>query len=136
MPTGMKNMAETERKVKENSSKAFTSKEICRIIKLARKQQVASLRIGEFSVVFQESNLKTGAVKQPALSKKEVVESAPHQEVADSEKALSLTDKRVVEELRRTQLLMDDPLAFEEAEIDAVITGDSGGSEEYLEENY
>lgn len=108
--------------------KPFTSNEICRIIRLCRKNDVANLKIGELSVSFHEKSPKTvkkviGSQSHVDLPNVSPVPLSTSKPVVGAERELSEHDKRVIEDLEAAQLLIDDPQAFEAQEIDAAING-------------
>lgn len=127
--TGTKNMDRNEQKSSKTLSKPFSSTEICRIIKLCRKNEVADLKIGEFEVSFHRKAEKIvqkvsgvqSHVTLPKVESMSVTTSKPV--VGKTENEFGIQDERILAELEHTQLLIDDPAAFEREEIDAAING-------------
>lgn len=126
-------MANSDEKSLQKGQKKFSTAEICRIIKLCKKNGVSELKIGEFEVSFHEKSEKLskniplnlesihGSKRKSDLPEKstEVITSRP--EVEKLERRFGVQDRRELEELEAAQLLIDDPAAFEAAEIDAAL---------------
>lgn len=115
-------MDRSDQKVVKTGPKAFSPAEICRIIKVAKKQGVASMQIGDFSVSFHEP-LHKGSERKSNLPNVVTVPLTASKPVAATEREFGVQDKRTLDELRAAQLLIDDPLSYEEAEIDAALHG-------------
>lgn len=110
------------------SEKKFSTAEICRIIKLCRKNEVAGLRLGDFEVSFHKKAEKivqkfVGSQSNVDLPKtiQSVTTSKPV--VGKTEQEFGIQDQQTLRELEQAQLLIDDPVAFEQEEIDAALGG-------------
>lgn len=120
-------MEPTEDKSSQKAHKKFSTADICRIIKLCRKNDVSELKLGEFEISFQKkiekivtkSNESERKLDLPMYQHVPVTTSKPVVETV--EKGFGIQDQLVLRELEAAQLLIDDPVAYEEAEIDAAI---------------
>lgn len=108
----------------KKESEMFSKADICRIIKIARSQGVKFLDLGEFKVSFYEKESKTKSVSgfegklNPPNENMKPTASKP---VAAQKESIHEHDQRVLMELQQAQLLIDDPAAYEAAEIDAAL---------------
>lgn len=124
-PIGTMNMARNEEKSVHKVPKSFSATEICRIIKLCKKSDVSELKIGEFEVSFHKKADKT--VQKPIESERKLdlpstPSVTPSTPVAGNvERDFGIQDRQTLAELEASQLLIDDPVSYEEQEIDAAI---------------
>ena len=114
-------MATNEQKAVKSVQKVFSVKEICHIIQVCHKNEVSSLTLGEFSLSFEKRD-RSMAVSPKRRSNLPEVVTTPLSAVNDRTKLdedtyVSLSQK----EYEAAQLLIDDPVAFENAEIDAAL---------------
>lgn len=121
LPTGTRVMATNEQKAVKSVQKVFSVKEICHIIQVCHKNEVSSLTLGEFSLSFAKTD-RSMAVSPKRRSNLPEVVTTPLSAVNDRTKLdedtyVSLSQK----EYEAAQLLIDDPVAFENAEIDAAL---------------
>lgn len=121
LPTGTRVMATNEQKAVKSVQKVFSVKEICYIIQVCHKNEVSSLTLGEFSLSFEKRD-RSMAVSPKRRSNLPEVVTTPLSAVNDRTKLdedtyVSLSQK----EYEAAQLLIDDPVAFENAEIDAAL---------------
>lgn len=107
----------------ETNPLALTAKEFCRILDTCHKTGVLKLRLGELEVEF-------GARVAPGSTK--VLDQTPEvmsdlgsdnhntgsKEIEPPKDLLTVADKESLEDLARSQLLMDDPTGFEQVMID------------------
>ena len=110
----------------------FQSKEICNIIKVCSEAGVVELKFGGLEVKFGGASLPSPK-KSPAelgFQGKEAYQISPQKSVLPDSNATSqkmdLIDKQVLEDLERTNLLLEDPLAYEQMIFDEHLTGNAG----------
>jgi len=117
-----------EPSIEKKFQKRFTTTEICRIIKTCKTNNVADLTIGDLEISFNREIPETftiGSQRKLDLPELYVPVTTPTQVVEKVEQEFGVQDLRALEELQHAQLLIDDPIAFEDAEIDAAIHGSS-----------
>lgn len=92
---------------------SFSSKDLCRIIETASKANVSTIKIGNLEVSFLPKSLPT--IEDLSKTHSDAVEqtSSPEQKVS-----MTPVEKDLLEEARTSQLMVDDPLAFEQEIID------------------
>ena len=127
-------MAQTEQKAVKKSQKGFSVAEICRIIELSHKNGVSNLKLGDIEVSFhtKEPRIrnKSGSERKPDLPETKSIQ------VTTSRPVVAQPDGRMtprgftispeeLEEYRKAQILIDDPVAYENAEIDAALHGET-----------
>lgn len=124
---GTKNMERNEQKTSKTLPKPFSSSEICRIIKLCRKNKVAEMKLGDFEVSFHSDEKPLPKVRSqshvdlPKTNTVTVTTSKPV--VGKTESEFGIQDQRELRELEAAQQLIDDPVGYEQEEIDAAING-------------
>lgn len=124
-PTGYKSLT--------SSKDMFKVKEICHIVRVCSEAGVTELKFGDLEVKFGGAFLSSPTKTEPAplgFSEKEAYQSLPLKPVLPDSNTLSqkmnFIDKQVLEELERSQLMLEDPLAYEQLVIDEHISGDVG----------
>ncbi len=124
MPIGTRNMVADSEKDSKKLQKRFSTTEICRIIKLCRKNEVSELKLGDFEVTFQRKLKKVSKKAEKVDDTVPVNTSLPTREdLKQVERSFGVQDRQTLKELEAAQLLIDDPVAFEEEEIDAAMQG-------------
>lgn len=96
---------------------SLRASEICYIIRVASKNNVSDLKIGDFCLSFARSQ---GQGDQPNRSSVDSVKPvAPGSEKAESINALSYEDQQaLLDDVRSRQLMIDDPVAYEQLIMD------------------
>lgn len=93
------------------------SRDICDIIKTCAQSGVASLKWGDFHVSFAFPSQPV-IVDLPKTTADGFASQASEQELSVDSK-LSTVDRELLEDMARAQLIIDDPLAYEQAMVDA-----------------
>lgn len=108
-------------KVARTVQKVFSVKEICHIIQVCHKNGVSGLTLGDFSLSFGENVRESGVAsrKRSNLQDVETVLLKNDRAELDEKTYVSVSQK----EFESAQMLIDDPVAFENAEIDAALHG-------------
>jgi hypothetical protein len=97
---------------------SFSPKDICRMIEVSAHYGVAILKFGNVEITFKDSFVGPSAiVDQPKASSQDYSGPASPETVPQSEE-LSPLEKQSLEDMRWSQLMLDDPLAFETEMID------------------
>jgi hypothetical protein len=109
-----------EKQVK--TSRALKISELCRIIKTCRKHGVDSITIGEVHLEFAVSPQRNGEPKSESTSAgpPQTQISVPIQDPRahiNPKSMFTPQDKELMMDLERSQLLIDDPEAFEQVMI-------------------
>lgn len=98
--------------------KGFSVTQICRIIKECRKNGVISFKLGELALDFKE------------LAEKAESNMPSRREQRVNEKELgSVYTASEDEDMHDEQLLIDDPIGFEEQQIDRLVGNSRDGNE-------
>jgi hypothetical protein len=111
-----------------NIPEVFTNVNICRIIKVCKEAGVSKLKFGDLEVEFNQPVKRFGPEEKLAYQKPAQVIAAPESKANTN--APSAFDKTLHEDLRITQLMLEDPLAYEQMVIDAQINGGHMGAHE------
>lgn len=99
------------------SQRVLTSKDFQEILDLCKSNGVARIRLGEVEIQFGQAI--TQAKTQP-------VEGAEALASVSSEKSsVSLGNTQALDEAEETQRMIDDPVGFEQSQIDAHLTQES-----------
>ena len=121
LPTGTRVMATNEQKAVKGVQKVFSVKEICHIIQACHKNEGSSLTLGEFSLSFEKRDRSMAVSSKRRSNLPEAVttplSAVNYRTKLDEDTYVSLSQK----EYEAAQLLIDDPVAFENAEIDAAL---------------
>lgn len=95
--------------------KPATIKELCKLIETAAAHGVSELKYADLSVTFGPKDRK-GAEETVYLPKEFSLDTLASQ---DSEQSVPpQVSHELLEDMRRSQLLIDDPMAFEQEMID------------------
>lgn len=101
---------------KQKRPRASRMDDICRIIETASKSGVVKLKFHDVEVEFSPSSasLGTNALVDPSNY------ISSNMALPDSEQKdeFIIQDPAIIEQLRRSQLMIDDPMAFEQEMID------------------
>lgn len=109
----------------------FKVKEICHIIRVCSEAGVTELKFGGLEVKFGGAFSPADKPKPATLGFQEnkAYQSLPQKPVLPESdtfsQQMSFTDRSVLEELERSQLMLEDPLAYEQMVIDSYV-GDVG----------
>lgn len=108
---------------------SLQSSDICDIIKACAKSGVLELSLDGFSVKFAPPPGPVEAkVAGPLHTYQNLPESALSLAEMGSDGEASVEfgfqDRQVLEDIRRTQLLIDDPSSWEQEQIDAIVEND------------
>jgi hypothetical protein len=103
-----------------NRVKQFTPLSICLIIESAAKNGVAALKFGDLEINFSPKAVEEGHSADIDLPKHLEPIHATHasEQTLRIDDTLETVDKELLEDMRVTQLMFDDPLAFESEMID------------------
>lgn len=93
----------------------FKPADICRIIEACSKFSVSEIRFSGFEIKFKELGLP--AIVDPP---KTITRNFSHQasETDTVDPKIGMLDEQLMEDMRRAQLMIDDPLAYEQEIID------------------
>lgn len=107
-------------KVARSVQKVFSVKEICHIIQVCHKNGVSELGLGDLRLSFGEKDRESGVVvrKKPNVPDVDEYSTSDRKEL-DEKTYVSVSQR----EFESAQMLIDDPVAFENAEIDAALGG-------------
>lgn len=99
------------------------ARDICAIIKSCSQNGVTVFRFGDLSLQFEPIEISRSPVAMPDWPK------APYHPEASAvaQEKLEQVDKNLVEDMRLSQLLIDDPLGYEQEMIDAHMRGTNYG---------
>lgn len=105
--------------------RGFNAAEICYIIRVASKHNVTGLKIGDLSLSFARSQ---GHGDQPNRSSVDSVKPvAPGSNRAENVNALTDENQReIMEDIYSRQLMIDDPVAYEQLVMDDQEAGQRG----------
>jgi len=93
-------------------------KDICGIIKACNSANVSSLKLGQLEITFQPKVVPTCAESTvPTESFTQALNSGS-KEIELPTSLATEADQQVLEDLQRSQLMMDDPVAFEALMVD------------------
>ena len=107
---------------------SLRTKSICSLIKTAHQCGVSRLKIGDLEVRFFDPARQPGSQQEDFP---EFAESyAKDSEETGEDSASPKIPKELVERFAEEQQLLDDPLAFEQAQIDLQLNRATGGDEE------
>lgn len=103
------------------NSKPLQPTAICRIIETCAKLGVSTLKWGDLEVKFTSPSLEYVGQEEPLdLSKNFTPLTEPHESVShDGTNKSVLIDKALLEDIELSQLMLDDPMAFEQQMVDA-----------------
>ncbi len=107
---------------------SFSVKDICRIIEISAHSGVAVLKFGDIEIKFRD-NGPSAIVDQPKAS---LQESSPQAsgETEPQVQTLSPIQEDLLIESYESQLLFDDPMAYEQMIIDGYSSGRNGRIED------
>lgn len=115
-----------------NSTKStvasFSVKDICRIIEISAHSGVAVLKFGDIEITFRE-NGPSDIVDQPKAPFQESSPQASGEQEPQAQ-VLSPIQEELLEESYESQLLFDDPMAYEQMIIDGFSSGRNGPIED------
>jgi hypothetical protein len=124
----------TDKKSLTKPTVLLNAKDICYIIKACSEAGVSELKFGDLEVSFKGGALlaKPGKDTPATLGFKENEAYQNEQQPAlpdrkaPSEKKMSLFDKEILEELEKSQLMIEDPIGYERFVIDEQLSRDAG----------
>lgn len=101
----------------KSSKKATAATEVCAIIGACRTAGVSSLKWRDLEIVFAQQGPEAPA----DLPKTDVYEYAPPEsgQGPQVDDTIATVDKDLLEDMRRSQLMIDDPASFEQEVIDS-----------------
>lgn len=108
-----------------NRVKEFTAEDICRIIETAGAAGVAKLKFGDVEMDFSPKVADLGAVAMPSLSNEvySPIASPASEQTLSIDDKIKTVDEELLEDMRVAQLMLEDPLAYEQEMIDAHLAG-------------
>jgi len=111
---------------------SLTSTDICRILNVAHKCQVARLTFGALSVEFQSSagvaeRTEGTQPNREARTPQDVGTFAPPDMPPEE---ITEVDEELAEEFRKVDLLMNDPSGFEQEIVDDILNAEQGPLDE------
>lgn len=101
------------------------NKEIVKLMTACRKHRVESIQVGDIHIKFAVESEAQDTVDLPQNSRDIYYgDTRPRNRSEDAFSMGTAAEREVLEELRKSQLLLDDPVAFEQMMIDTEIERD------------
>jgi len=102
------------------SRKSSQVEDICRIIEVSARAGVAKLKFGDVEVEFTPIAPDLGY--HAKVDPSQYITSEMATPDSEQKSGMTISDRELLEDMRRSQLMIDDPMAFEQEMIDLQLT--------------